>query len=76
MSDLNPRPVPDEDYSEPDLPTETSVEADAADAAEQRRPVRDEDGYDVRPSVSRDDVDPADAADQEAEIEVDDEDYR
>jgi hypothetical protein len=76
MSDLNPSPVPDEGYGEPDVPTETSAEADAADAADQRRSVREGDAYDARPYVSRYDVDPADAADQEAEIEVDDEDYR
>lgn len=76
MSDLDPRPVTDEDYAEPDEPTETSGEVDAADAAEQRRSVQEEDAYGDRRHVNRDDVDPADAADQEAEIEVDDEDYR
>ncbi|HEX6444964.1 MAG TPA: hypothetical protein VF053_07760 [Streptosporangiales bacterium] len=76
MSDLNPRPVPDEGYLETAEPTETSPEADAADAADQRRSVQDEDAYGTSTHVTRDDVDPADAADQEAEVEVDDEDYR
>lgn len=75
MSELDPRPVPD-DYTVPDEPAEANGEVDAADAAEQRRSVQDEDAYGDRPHVSRDDVDPADAADQEAEVEVDDEDYR
>lgn len=76
MSDLNPRPEPGEDYQEPDEPTETGAEVDAADAAEQRRFLPDGDTYGTRSHVSRDDVDPADAADQEAEVGVDDEDYR
>ncbi|MBO0829455.1 MAG: hypothetical protein J2P24_16910 [Streptosporangiales bacterium] len=76
MSDLDPRPVTEEDYAESGEPFDTSPEADAADAAEQRRDVRPEDASRNRPYVSRDDVDPADAADQEAEVEVDDEDYR
>ena len=42
----------------------------------QRQAAQSEDAYRSRPYVSRDDVDPADAADQEAEVEVDDEDYR
>lgn len=74
MSDSDFRPSdPDE---VPPTPAEGSpdVEAPEADAAEQRRPVRESD--DDTPGTVPFDVDPADASEQHRVVEFDEDDYR
>ena len=66
---------------EPELRGETDLtdtdlaDADAADAAEQRRLADDAQEHSYRGDL-RHDVDPADAADQYREVDLDEDDYR
>lgn len=55
--------------------TELSLEAPEADAAEQHLGVRDDDERRLPPALPAE-ADPADAADQDREVDLDEDDYR
>jgi hypothetical protein len=57
-----------------EIPDEIGIEADAADAAEQLRAVREADRW--RTFDLPFDVDPADAAEQNRTVDLDEDDYR
>jgi hypothetical protein len=76
MSDIG-APIDNRDLDEQPstaTPTELPLETPEADAAEQRVSVEESGQWTVRPI--RPDVDPADAADQQREIGLDEDDYR
>lgn len=74
MSDSDFRPNDPDDVPPSSDEAVSDVEAPEADAAEQRRSVRDHDD-DIPGSVPYD-VDPADAAEQHRVVDFDEDDYR
>jgi hypothetical protein len=74
VSDSDFRPSDPDEVPPTSDETTPAVDAPEADAAEQRRPVRDDDD-DIPNSIPYD-VDPADAAEQHRVVDFDEDDYR
>lgn len=75
MSEMDLTPdLAAEDLAEPAEESELDLEAPEADAAEQRAPLTPPEGEAPRPAPL--DADPADVAEQERVVELDEDDYR